>query len=50
MCKTVLDIIEIAQKRGSIPVKNMLVAGQRYMRILSYLEFSQLTDEEKNAN
>ena len=47
--KTVLDIIEIAQKRGSIPVKNMLVAGQRYMRILSYLEFSQLTDEEKNT-
>ena len=47
--KTLLDIIEIAQKRGSIPVKSMIVAGQRYMRILSYLEFSQLNDEEKNA-
>ena len=44
----ILQIIEIIQYRGKISVNDMVVTGQRYQRLHSYLEFRKLSEDEQH--
>ena len=43
----ILNIIDIIQSRGKIKSKDMYKIGSRYLRLSSYLEFSQFDKQEQ---
>tara|TARA_B100001093_G_C26788691_1_gene997940 strand:+ start:996 stop:1517 length:522 start_codon:yes stop_codon:yes gene_type:complete len=44
----VLKSIEIIQSTGKIKAKDMYKIGTRYLRLCSYLEYMQLSDDERD--
>ena len=43
----IINIIEVMQRRGKIKASDMYRIGAKYLRLASYLEFTQLDEEKK---